>query len=291
MSSEPKEILMKILDGKVALVTGAARGIGWGIGRALGLVGAKVCISDINDAELARAEADLKADGSEVMALHLDVSDLKAFQSAVDSVARRWGRLDAIVQNAVYMPLIQFEDTSEDLWWRQLNISLGGIFNATRAAWDLFKAQAGGHIIGIASGSSVRGFKREVTYCTGKHGQEGFVKAVSLEAAKYNIAINTIGPGATVKPTDVTWEEYDALPQVVKDKWADVLELGKGFVWLIHQPTSRFSGYRFDAGPIALSVNREGYDFEFTPAKVTLSTDDFIFRENWYNTYPDYYKA
>ena len=282
---------MKILDGKVVIVTGAARGIGWGIGRALGLAGAKVCISDINDTELARAEADLKADGSDVMSLHLDVSDLKAFQSAVQTVSNRWGRLDAIVQNAVYMPLIEFENTSEDLWWRQLNVSLGGIFNATKAAWDLFKAQGGGHIIGIASGSSVRGFKREVTYCTGKHGQEGFVKAVSLEAAQHNIAINTIGPGATVKPTDVTWEEYDALPQVVKDKWADPVELGKGFVWLIHQPPGRFSGYRFDAGPLALTVNHEGYDFEFTPAKTTLYPDDFTFRENWYRTYPDYSKA
>lgn len=280
-----------ILDGKVAIVTGAARGLGWGIGRALGRAGAKVCISDINDEELARAEADLKADGSDVIALHLDVSDLSAFKSVVDTVVQRWGRLDGIVQNAVYMPLIRFEDTSEDLWWRQLHVSLGGIFNATRAAWDVYKAQGGGHIIGVASGSSVRGFKREVTYCTGKHGQEGFIKAVSLEAAQYNIAINTIGPGATVKPTDVTWKEYDKLPQVVKDKWADLAELGKGFVWLIHQPPQRFSGYRFDAGPIALTVNREGYDFEFAPAKATLYPDDFKFRENWYNTYPDFYKA
>ncbi len=280
-----------ILDGKVAIVTGAARGIGWGISRALGLAGAKVCISDINEEELARAEADLTADGSEVIALHLDVSDLNAFHSAVKTVTARWGRLDAIVQNAVFMPLVEFEDTSEDLWWRQLHVSLGGIFNATRAAWDLYKAQGGGHIIGIASGSSVRGFKREMGYCTGKHGQEGFVKAVSLEAAKYNIAINTMSPGATIKPTDVTWKEYDALPQVVKDKWAEPIELGKGFVWLIHQLPGRFSGFRFDAGPIALTVNREGYDFEFSPEKVTIYPDDFNIRKNWYDTYPDFYKA
>jgi len=280
-----------ILDGKVAIVTGAARGIGWGISRALGLAGAKVCISDINDEELARAEGDLKADGSDVMSLHLDVSDLNAFQMAVKSVVDRWGRLDAIVQNAVFMPLVEFEATSEDLWWRQLHVSLGGIFNATRASWELYKAQGGGHIIGIASGSSVRGFKREMAYCTGKHGQEGFVKAVSLEAAKYNIAINTIGPGATVKPTDVTWNEFDALPQVVKDKWAEPAELGKGFVWLIHQPPGRFSGFRFDAGPIALTVNREGYDFAFSPEKVTLYPDEFNFRKNWYDAYPDFYKA
>lgn len=277
-----------ILDGKVAIVTGAARGIGWGVSRALGLAGAKVCISDVNDAELARAEADLAKDGSEAMVQHLDVSDLNAFRAVVDTVVKRWGRLDGIVQNAVAMPLIHFEDTSEESWWRQLHISLGGIFNATRAAWETYKAQGGGHIIGIASGSSVRGFKREVTYCTGKHGQEGFVKAVSLEAARYNIAINTMGPGAGVKPTDITWEEYDRLPQIVKYQWADPTELGKGFVWLLHQPPNRFSGYRFDAGPIALTVKREGYSFDFAPDKVTLYPDDFKFRENWYARYPDF---
>jgi NAD(P)-dependent dehydrogenase (short-subunit alcohol dehydrogenase family) len=277
-----------ILDGNVAIVTGAARGIGWGVSRALGLAGAKICISDINDTELARAEADLVKDGSEVMVQHLDVSDLNAFRAVIDRVVKRWGRLDGIVQNAVAMPLIHFEDTSEESWWSQLHISLGGIFNATRAAWEVYKAQGGGHIIGIASGSSVRGFKREVTYCTGKHGQEGFVKAISLEAAKYNIAINTMGPGAGVKPTDITWEEYDRLPQVVKYQWADPTELGKGFVWLLSQPPDRFSGYRFDAGPIALTVKREGYSFDFAPDKVTLYPDDFKFRQNWYARYPDF---
>jgi NAD(P)-dependent dehydrogenase (short-subunit alcohol dehydrogenase family) len=277
-----------ILDGKVVLVTGAARGIGWGISRAVGLAGAKVCISDINDAELERAEADLKKDGSQVMATHLDVSDLAAFRSAIEDIAGKWGRLDGIIHNAVAMPLIHFEDTTEESWWRQLHISMGGIFNATKASWDLYKQQGGGHIIGLASGSSVRGFKREVTYCSGKHGQEGFIKAISLEAAPYGIAINSMGPGASVKPTDISWEEYDRLPQIVKYQWASAVELGKGFVWLLHQPPQRFSGYRFDAGPIALTVQREGYDFEFTPEKVTLYPDDFKFRENWYQRYPDF---
>jgi NAD(P)-dependent dehydrogenase (short-subunit alcohol dehydrogenase family) len=277
-----------VLDGKVAIVTGAARGVGWGISCALGMAGAKVCISDVNDAELARAEADLKKDGSEVMALHLDVSDLAAFRSAVDAVVQRWGRLDGIVHNAVAMPLIHFEDTSEDSWWRQLHISLGGMFNATRAAWDVYKAQGGGHIIGIASGSSVRGYKREVTYVTGKHAQEGFVKALTLEVEPYHIALNTMAPGASVKPTDITWEEYDRLSPIIRYQWADPVELGKGYVWLLHQPPARFSGFRFDAASVALTVRREGYDFEFAPEKVTLYPDDFKVREAWYRRYPDF---
>ena len=276
-----------ILTDKVAIVTGAARGLGWGIGRALGLAGARVCISDINDEELARSEADLKADGTDVLSLHLDVSDLNAFRMVVNQVIDHWGRLDAIVQNAVYMPLIRFENTTEDLWWRQLHVSLGGIFNATRAAWDIMKDQGGGHIIGIASGSSVRGYIDEVTYCTGQHGQEGLVKALSLEATAYQIALNTVGPGKRIKPTDVTWAEYDRLPPNVKAEWADPVELGKAFVWLINQPPSRYTGFRFDAGPLADTIALEGYDFEFAPEKVTLYVDDFKARQDWYARYPD----
>jgi 3-hydroxybutyrate dehydrogenase len=276
-----------ILTDKVVIVTGAARGLGWGIGRALGLAGARVCISDINDEELARSEADLRADKTDVLSLHLDVSDLNAFRMVVNQVIDRWGRLDAIVQNAVYMPLIRFENTTEDLWWRQLHVSLGGIFNATRAAWDIMKDQGGGHIIGIASGSSVRGYIDEVTYCTGKHGQEGLVKALSLEASAYQIALNTVGPGKRIKPTDVTWAEYDRLPPNVKAEWADPVELGKAFVWLINQPPSRYTGFRFDAGPLADTIALEGYDFEFAPEKVTLYVDDFKARQDWYARYPD----
>jgi len=274
------------LENRVALVTGAGRGFGWGIARALGLAGAKVCVSDITQ-ELARSEADLRADGSEVMALQLDVSDLAAFRDAVDQVVARWGRLDVVVQNAVYMPLIRFEDTSPELWWRQLHISLGGIFNAARASWEIMRAQRGGHIIGIASGSSVRGYKDEVTYCTGKHGQEGFVKALALEAAVHNIAINTIGPGKPIKTTDLTWEQFDALPAEQKAAWADPVELGKAFVWLASQPPGCFSGLRFDAGPLADTIAAEGYDFEFSPEKATLYVDDFQARQAWQASYPD----
>ncbi len=275
-----------ILEDKVALVTGAGRGFGWGIARALGRAGARVCVSDISD-ELARSEADLRADGSKVMALHLDVSDLTAFQEAVDQVVARWGRLDVVVQNAVYMPLIRFEATSPELWWRQLQISLGGIFNATRASWNVMVAQGGGHIIGIASGSSVRGYKDEVTYCTGKHGQEGFVKALALESADQRIAINTIGPGKPIKTTDLTWEQFDAMPAEQKAAWADPAELGTAFVWLASQPPDRFTGLRFDAGPLADTIAAEGYEFEFSPEKVTLYVEDFETRLAWQASYPD----
>jgi 3-oxoacyl-[acyl-carrier protein] reductase len=276
---------MGILDGKTAIVTGAGRGLGWGIALALGQAGARVCICDINDGELACSAADLRADGSTVYAAHLDVSDLSGWQSLVDGVVQRWGRLDAIVQNAVYMPLVLFENTSPELWWRQIQVSLGGLFNATKAAWDVYRRQGGGHIMAIASGSSTKGFIHEVPYCTGKHGQEGFVKALSLEARPYKIALNTLGPGKIIKPTDITRAQLAALSPEETAGWADPVELGKAFAWLAAQPTDRFSGFRFDAGVISDTIAREGWDFEFTPEKVTLLPDDFRAREKWYAGY------
>ncbi len=149
------------------------------------------------------------------------------------------------------------------------------------------KAQGGGHIIGIASGSSVRGYKDEVAYCTAKHAQEGFMKALALEAAPFNIALNTIGPGRPIKTTRVTWAELDALPAAEKARWADPVELGQAWVWLAAQPPQRFSGFRFDAGPIVDAIAAEGFGFAFAPEKVTLYVDDFVARRQWQANYPD----
>jgi NAD(P)-dependent dehydrogenase (short-subunit alcohol dehydrogenase family) len=274
-----------LLNGKVALVTGAGRGLGWGIARALGRAGARVCATDIDEVELAQSAADLAADGSTALALPLDVSDLAAFESVVGQVVERWGRLDVLVHSAIFMPLLRFEFTTTKLWQRQLDVSLGGLYNGTRAVWEVMKRQGGGHIMGIASGSSFRGYLDEVAYCTGKHGQEGFVKALSLEAAPHRIAINTLGPGKPIKTTRITRAELEQLPEAQKAGWADPAELGQAFVWLAAQPPERFSGLRFDAGPIVDTIAAEGYDFAFAPEKVTLYADDLVARQQWYATY------
>lgn len=273
--------------GTVALVTGGARGLGWGIARAFGLAGARVCATDIDEHELARCARDLAADGAEFQTLVSDVADLARCQDVVKTIVDRWGRLDVVVHNAIYMPLITFEATAPEEWSRQINVGIGGLFNCTYAVWNQMKAQGGGHIVGIASGSSVRGYKQEIAYCTVKHGIEGFVKALSFEAGSHNIALNTIGPGARIKPTRMTWAEYDQAPADLRASWTDPVDLGKAWVWLAAQPPSRFNGYRFDAATLARTIAREGQDFEFAVEKVTLYPDDFRTRQEWYRTYAD----
>ena len=276
---------MKLRPGSVALVTGAARGLGWGITRAFGLAGARVCVTDLDDAELRRCARDLAADGTEHLDCRADAADLAACEEVVERVVERWSRLDVVVHNAIYMPLVAFEATTPAEWARQIDVGLGGMFNCTRAAWPRMKAQGGGHVIGIASGSSVRGYREEIAYCAVKHGVEGFVKALSLEARAHNIAVNTIGPGARIKPTRVTWAEHDRAPAELRASWTDPLRLGRAWVWLAAQPPARFSGYRFDAAPLVETIAREGENFEFAPEKVTAYPDDFRARQHWYEHY------
>jgi NAD(P)-dependent dehydrogenase (short-subunit alcohol dehydrogenase family) len=272
---------------QVALITGAGRGLGWGIARAFGRAGARVCVTDLDAGELARCAKDLAADGTDFDAQRSDVADLAACRAVVERIIQRWGRLDTVVHNAIYMPLITFDATSPAEWKRQLDVGLGGMFNCTHAAWKHMKAQGGGHVIGIASGSSIRGYKEEIAYCTIKHGVEGFVKALSYEAATYNIAVNTIGPGARIKPTRMTWAEHDTAPADVAATWADPVDLGRAYVWLSAQPPTRFNGCRFDAATIVRTLDREGPNFEFAPEKVTLYPEDFRVRLERYRNYKD----
>jgi NAD(P)-dependent dehydrogenase (short-subunit alcohol dehydrogenase family) len=268
-------------------VTGAGRGLGWGIARAFGRAGAKVCVTDLDEEELARCARDLAADGTTHHTRRSDVGDLTECATVVKAIVNLWGRLDVVVHCAIYMPLIRFEALPPEEWWRQITVGLGGLFDYAHAAWPHMKSQGGGHVIGIASGSSLRGYKDEVAYCTVKHGVEGFVKALSLEARAHNIALNTIGPGAPIKPTRMTWAEYDRAPTDLRARWADPVELGQAWVWLAAQPPGRFSGYRFDAAPLVQTIAREGPAFSFAPEKVTLYPDDFRARQEWYSGYAD----
>ena len=173
---------MTRLEGKVALVTGAGRGLGCGIAKAFAGAGVNVCATDVDEAEMGASFKGMDISGARLLNLPLDVTDPEAFDDVVGSVVEEWGRLDVLVHAAVIMPVISFEETSHAAWWQEVTINLGGLFNGTKAVWEVMKAQGGGHIMSVASLSSFHGFANEVAYCVGKHGSEGFTKALSIEA-------------------------------------------------------------------------------------------------------------
>lgn len=273
------------IAGKTVLVTGAGRGFGWGIAVAVARAGATVIVTDINEADIERTVGEIQTSGNVAFGYRLDVADENAFNDVVAQVLERTGRLDGLIHSAIYMPLASFEATTKEVWQRQLDVGLGGLFHGVKAVWPAMVAGGGGHIIGIASGSSVRGYHDEVPYCTIKHAQEGFVKTLALEARAHRIAINTVGPGKPIKTTRVTWEELEAMPEEEKATWADPADLGQAFVWLLGQPPTRFSGLRFDAGPIVETLRVEGETFDVSPDKVTLYPDDFRVRQDWFESY------
>lgn len=280
--------MQQILAGKVALVTGAGRGFGAGIARGFVRAGARVCIVDINEAELNETEDEIRQDMQAgaapdmpdcVLGRVADVSAYAEMDATVAAIVDRWDRLDIVVNNAAIMPLVSFEETDPAFWKTMIDVNLTGVYNGVKAAWPQLVRQGGGHCIAIASGASVRGFVDEVAYCAAKHGIEGFTKALAIEAEPHNIAINTMGPGKLIKPTAISRvQEHSADPET-RQRWTDPVELAPAFVWLAAQPPSRFSGLRFDAGPIADTVAAEGFDFAFSPQKVTLYVDDFIDRQ------------
>ena len=272
---------MATLEGKVVLVTGAARGLGWGIAKASALSGARVCATDVDEAEMAASFKGMEVDGTQLLNLRLDVADPEEFNSVVQRVVGGWGRLDALIHTAAVLPLLSFEETSHEAWWSELNIHIGGMFNGAKAAWDTMKAQGGGHIMAVASGASFKGYANEVTYCAGKHGLEGFAKSLALEATPHNIAVNTMSPGKRIKPTGVTLAAAERMPDEVTSSWTDPAELGNAFVWLASQPPGSFTGLSFDAGRVVDTIAAEGWDFDFAPEKVTPNPEEMKSRLEW----------
>jgi len=279
------------LAGKVVLVTGAGRGLGWGIARTLARASAHVAVTDINLDNIKRTVADITNDDAatgNAWGYVLDTGDPSSIEASVQGVLERFGRLDAVIHCAVYMPLLRFTDTTPESFWKQLEVGVGGLFNLTKLALPHFTdAGQGGHIINIASGSSIRGYHDESTYCALKHAQEGWMKAVVLEWQHDNIpvGINSMGPGKPIKPTRMTWQELETLPEAEKAAWVNPMILGAGFVWLLSQPPERFRGLRFDAGVITDTLAQEGFDFEVTPEKVSMYPADFKERLEWMASY------
>jgi len=192
---------MARLQGKTAIVTGGAKGIGRHYSQALAAEGARVMIADIADGKELAAEIAGRHGANAVASVNFDVSDEKAVKNVVAQTIKRFGRIDILVNNAaLFAPLAEQRvlDIDVALWDRVMAINVRGVFLMTKHAAPHMIAQKYGKIINISSGTVARGIPNFSHYVTSKGAVTAFTRSISRELGEYNICVNSLAPGFTL---------------------------------------------------------------------------------------------
>lgn len=183
------------LSGRVALVTGASRGLGQYMARALARAGADIAITSRDQGRLAESEEDILDIEGRVLSVELDVLDLSSIKSAVQNVEAHFGRLDVLVNNAgCNVRRRALEVTAED-WDKVVNTNLRGAFFVAQAAARIMKAQHWGRVINIGSVTCVAGYAGMGPYCASRGGIKQLTMSLAHDWAEYGITVNCLAPG------------------------------------------------------------------------------------------------
>ncbi len=193
---------MNRLDGKVAFLSGAARGIGGATARLMASVGAKVAIGDVLDERGRQTAKEIEAAGGQALYVPLDVTQEAGWSAAIDATVRKFGRLDVLVNNAGIFNGKGVEEASLDEWNRLVAVNLTGVVLGTRAALPHLKASGaasehGAAIVNLASVAGLVGSQLDPLYSLTKGGVTLFTKSTALEFGRkgYRIRVNSIHPG------------------------------------------------------------------------------------------------
>jgi len=192
------------LNEKVALVTGAARGIGRTIALRFAAEGAAVALTDINAKGLENVAAEARNQGATVYHQATDITGADQVTGLVDAVASTLGPVDILVNDAAICKIRPFLDTTEELWDATMAVNLKGMFLCCRAVIPGMLEKGGGRIINLSSQSGRRGSTWHAAYCASKFGVVGLTQSLAVEFGPRHITVNAICPGVVPTPA---WEE------------------------------------------------------------------------------------
>jgi pyridoxal 4-dehydrogenase len=182
------------LDGRVAIVTGGAQGIGKAIADKLCEEGASVVVADLNEEGAQQCVSGLSGDG---LAVKADASDPDDVQRVVDATLDKFGRVDILVNNAAIVPFIAWDDVDLDHWRKLIDVNLTGPFIAIKAVEKPMREAGYGRIVNIASNTILAGTPNMAAYVAAKGGILGMTRSLATELGKHGITVNAVAPGLT----------------------------------------------------------------------------------------------
>jgi 3(or 17)beta-hydroxysteroid dehydrogenase len=227
---------MDRVKGKVAIVTGAARGLGKAQALLLAKEGAKVVATDINETLGKRLPEEVKREGGEAIFIKHDVTNEQGWREVIEKTLSEYGKLDILVNNAGVLLHHTIEDLSLEDWRSVLNVNLEGVFLGTKYAIGAMKKSGGGSIVNISSIAGLVGMPDTSSYVASKGAVRLFTKSAALECSKlkldYNIRVNSIHPGFIytemvdgVIKTDV--EKFGITMEEAKKLYKDMTMMGR----------------------------------------------------------------
>ena len=211
-----------LLEGKVALVTGASRGIGRSIALALAEEGAAVAINYAGNIKAAEAvQAEIVGNGGRAVIVKADVSDAEAVEAMIETVINEYGTIDILVNNAgITRDGLLIRMKQQD-WDAVINTNLSGIFNCTKSVAKLMMKKRAGKIVNMASVVGLTGNVGQTNYSAAKAGVIGFTKSLARELAARGVTVNAVAPGCIA--TDMT----AVIPDKAKENLVNNIPLGK----------------------------------------------------------------
>ena len=194
------------LDGKVALISGGARGQGAAEAETFVKEGARVVFGDIRDDEGKKVEAAIRARGGDAVYLHLDVTSEADWQNAVQTAVGRHGRLDILINNAaIVIPRVPIEERTVEEWDRVMAVNVRGAFLCARAVHPWLRRAPAGRIVNLSSTSWLSGSRHLLHYVTSKAALVGFTRALAAEVGDDAITVNAVATGRTLTEGVQAW--------------------------------------------------------------------------------------